>query len=105
MFCTGADATIELPTSAGTSGQYVYVTDGTVSLDNEWYGEESLGWLGPEDGPTTLTAGPSGSRVLVLRFPAPATPLPRAATSPAIASANRQPGKPSVDNGRLRGLC
>lgn len=69
----GPGATLELAPKPGTLGQYVYVAAGTVAYEDESFGELSLGWQGPDDEPGTLRAGPSGCRVVVMRFPSPAT--------------------------------
>jgi hypothetical protein len=69
----GPDASFKVAPAEHTRGQYVCVTNGTVDWDGRTFGEYSLGWQAPSDEPAELHAGPEGCRVLVLRFPSPAT--------------------------------
>jgi len=69
----GPGASLEVAPGPAMLGQYVYVAGGTVAYGDDSYGRLSLGWQGPDDPPSTLHAGPSGCRVVVVRFPSPPT--------------------------------
>jgi hypothetical protein len=59
-----AGASVTSPAPAGSGGQFVYLLKGEL---NGLTGE--LGWIGPEAGPTELTAGPAGADLVILQFP------------------------------------
>lgn len=67
----GPRATIVIPGTSGTNGQYVFVADGSLARDGRSFPIESLGWQGPEEDGTEVTAGDGGVRLFVLRFPTP----------------------------------
>ena len=78
MVSAGPNAMIELPPTVQSSGQFVFVAGGIVGSRQCVYEAETLGWQPPNDEAELLCAGPSGSRIVVMRFPSPATPVARA---------------------------
>jgi hypothetical protein len=69
----GPGATVVVDPSLAATGQYTVVVNGSVEHDGKTYGPESIGWQTQNDGPSELKAGSSGARVIVVRFPYPAT--------------------------------
>jgi len=69
----GPGATMTLPDTEGSSGQYIVVIDGSVEHDGKKFGFKSLGWQGAFEGSQDLVAGPEGARVFALRYPFPST--------------------------------
>jgi hypothetical protein len=69
----GAGATMLVEPSKATSGQYIFVADGSLAFDGKTYGPESLGWQDASDESAKLQAGSDGCRILVLRYPCPST--------------------------------
>jgi hypothetical protein len=69
----GPGATLTVPGTEHTSGQYVFVADGWVEYEGKKCGVETLGWQGRDESSTDLVAGPEGARVFVMRFPGPST--------------------------------
>ena len=72
------DSVFEVASTAGSSGQYLLVAEGEARWDGVSYPTHSIGWQSSVSRPADLTAGSSGCRVLVLRFPAPSTPTTHA---------------------------
>ena len=64
----GAGATIEVPSSAGSGGQYLLVASGEIARDGNSLPPLSIGWIGPDETAPVLTAGPAGAQVMVLQF-------------------------------------
>lgn len=64
----GAGATIEMPSAAGSGGQYLLVVAGGVVRDGDPLPPLSIGWVGAGEPAPVLTAGPDGARVMVLQF-------------------------------------
>jgi hypothetical protein len=85
LITAGHGTVFTLPSPKDTSGQFVYVANGTVELGDRSYGEGTIGWQEREEAEADLTAGESGCRVVLMRFPYPASTAARAMTSPEVA--------------------
>lgn len=64
---------MEIPSSHGTNGQFLFVSKGTIIFGDSEYGIESLGWMSPGEGRQHVRAGNEGAECLVMRFPFPPT--------------------------------
>jgi len=69
----GPDTKITLPDTHGTNGQFVFVADGWVEVNGKKCDVESLGWQDASEPSAELTAGSTGARVFVMKFPSPST--------------------------------
>jgi len=67
--------TVQAPDPTGTGGQYLVVVGGSLVREGKEQRALTLGFVTPEDGPQTLTAGAEGLDVLVLNFPRHDAPI------------------------------
>jgi hypothetical protein len=70
----GPATAIALPPATRSAGQYCCVLDGSVIEGGRAYESRAVRWDDPDQAVQTLTSGPAGMRVLVVRFPDPPTP-------------------------------
>ncbi len=64
-------AEIGLPSTFGTSGQFVFVSRGSILHEKREFEFASLGWMSPGESGREISAGRDGAECLVLRFPYP----------------------------------
>ncbi|HUY06964.1 MAG TPA: hypothetical protein VMU99_06870 [Acidimicrobiales bacterium] len=64
-------AGIDLPGTHGTSGQFVFVSKGSIWYGSKEYVFESLGWMRSGDATQYVKAGSAGAECIVMRFPYP----------------------------------
>jgi len=66
---SAAGVAFEVPSAAGSGGQYIVVARGSVTYAGGDYGDRTVGWMDSTDGPVELVAGGNGCEILVCRFP------------------------------------
>ena len=64
-------AEIDLPSTHGTSGQFVFVSKGSILHGQREYAFESLGWMKADEASQNICAGKVGAECLIMRFPYP----------------------------------
>jgi hypothetical protein len=74
----GPQMKFQVPSSSRSSGQYLFVAEGTLDADGTQHPAQSLAWQDPDLDILQLQAGLGGCRLLVLQFPSPATPVAQA---------------------------
>ena len=62
---------IDLPSTFGTSGQFVFVSRGSIWHGQREYDLESLGWMSADEAGQDIHAGRDGAECLIMRFPYP----------------------------------
>jgi hypothetical protein len=65
----GAGATLEIPSTEGTAGQFLVVTAGSATHEGESYPTWSVFWVGTDDASPKLVADDGGCDLVVTQFP------------------------------------
>lgn len=63
------NATGTAPDPSRSRGQYIIVTKGSLAYQGKEHGSITIGWVGADEKPFELVAGPQGAELLVLNFP------------------------------------
>lgn len=75
LFMAGDGAEITLPSAEASSGSYICVLAGEITVGDRTVGPRSLGWMPPGSKATTVRAAGSGTTsVLCMTYPYPPTP-------------------------------
>ncbi len=64
-------AGIDLPDTFGTSGQFVFVSGGSIWHQGREYAFASFGWMSADEAGQDIAAGADGTECLIMRFPYP----------------------------------
>lgn len=73
-------AEIELPGTHGTSGQFVFISKGSIWHGQREFAFESLGWMKAGEIGQNVHAGSAGAEFLIMRFPYPTSQTIRLAS-------------------------
>lgn len=71
---------IELPDTHGTSGQFIFIGNGSIWHGQREFAFESLGWMKPGEIGQNVHAGDAGAECLIMRFPYPPSQIIRLAS-------------------------
>lgn len=66
----GAGMTVTCPDPQGSGGQFVFVVNGDLMVDDNLYPQYSVIWVDANDAALRCQAGPNGTEALILQFPA-----------------------------------
>jgi rubredoxin len=82
-----AGAKAYAPDPSRGDGQYILVTKGSIVHEDRIKDHLTVIWVGKNEGPFELVAGPEGMEGLVLNFPVPGGGIPGTAKTPAASDA------------------